>query len=35
MPESNSQLKNTIKELEQNCELSYKDNAWKQFTTIF
>ena len=34
MPESNSQRKVKSVSLFIDCELSYKDNAWKQFTTI-
>ena len=33
MPESNSQQLMLNLCLYINCELSYKDNAWKQFTT--
>ena len=33
MPESNSQHKQGNKIFVVDCELSYKDNAWKQFTT--
>ena len=33
MPESNSQLTWTCVIKIIDCELSYKDNAWKQFTT--
>ena len=33
MPESNSQLAKLFNFNIINCELSYKDNAWKQFTT--
>ena len=33
MPESNSQHLIPTLDAGGNCELSYKDNAWKQFTT--
>ena len=33
MPESNSQPNCGYVGFSVNCELSYKDNAWKQFTT--
>ena len=34
MPESNSQQEQYVQHIPMDCELSYKDNAWKQFTTI-
>ena len=33
MPESNSQQEPFGTIFDFDCELSYKDNAWKQFTT--
>ena len=33
MPESNSQQPYRFELIFYHCELSYKDNAWKQFTT--
>ena len=34
MPESNSQQQQSNIDGTLYCELSYKDNAWKQFTTV-